>query len=69
MGCSARILACVDRKVDQLVITNICIDHNHEMSSDLYKQTISRSEFIFSFHSLILSNWSFSVWYSWEYKI
>ena len=34
MGCSVRILACVDRKVDQLVIT----DYNHEVSTDLYKQ-------------------------------
>ena len=38
MGCSVRILACVDRKVDQFVITDICLDHNHEVSSDLCKQ-------------------------------
>ena len=38
MGCYVRILACVDRKVDQLVITDICLDHNHEVSSDLCKQ-------------------------------
>ena len=38
MGCFVRIMACVDRKVDQLVITDICLDHNHEVLSDLYKQ-------------------------------
>ena len=38
MSCSVRILACVDKKVDQLVITYICLYHNHEGSTDLYKQ-------------------------------
>ena len=47
MGCSVRILACVDRKVDQLVITDICLDHNHEVSSDLYKQYPEVSLFFF----------------------
>ena len=47
MGCSVRILACVDRKVDKLVITDICLNHNHEVSSDLYKQYPEVSLFFF----------------------
>ena len=50
MCCSVRILACVDKKVDQLVITDICHDHNHEVSSDLYKHYIQKwMYFQFSF--------------------
>ena len=55
MGCSVRLLACVDRKVDQLLITDICLDHDHVVSSDLYKQYPEVSVFSVFIHLYLVT--------------